>query len=118
MPSLKKIPLSGSTHGRPIKVAATSIGSGTTIHTALATTTDGEGDEIVLYCQNSDSVARILIIGFGGTTDPDDLIEVEVPAGTYAMVLPGLLLRNGLVVRAACATANVLCVSGYALRAQ
>lgn len=118
MPSLTKIPLSGSTHGRPIKVAATAIGAGTTIHTALATTVDGEGDEIVLDAFNSDSVERTLTIGWGGTTDPDDLIEFALQPGERQHVVPGLLLRNALVVKAAASAANVVTVQGYVVRAQ
>src|SRR5713226_1571829 len=106
--TLSKIPLSGSTHGRGIKVVATVIGSGTTIHTATSGATDGLGDEVVIYCFNSDSVNRTLTIGFGGTTSPDDLIKAVVPPGEYDMVLPGLLLRNSLVVLAAGDAAYVL----------
>jgi hypothetical protein len=114
--ALTKIPLSGSTHGRPILVAATAIGSGTTIHTAQATTTDGLGDEVVLYAYNSNSTAETLVIGFGGTTDPDDLIKVSVPATSYVTILSGLLLRNALVVKASSTTTNKVNISGYVIR--
>lgn len=118
MPDITKIPLSGSTHGRGIKVTQTAIGTGDTIHTALATTTDGEGDEVVLYGQNSHTAAVVLTLGWGGTTDPDDLIEYSVPVDEFHLIVPGLFLRNGLVVLAAAGTANVITVFGYALRAQ
>jgi hypothetical protein len=116
--NLKKIPLSGSTHGRPIKVTQTAIATGDTIHTALATTTDGEGDEIVLDAYNADSVERTLTIGWGGVSDPDDLIEFVLGAGERAHVVPGLFLRNGLVVKAAASAANVITIQGYVTRAQ
>ncbi len=117
MPDLNKIPLSGSTHGRPIKVAATAIGSGDTIHTAYATTTDGEGDEVVIYAFNSDSSAVELVLGWGGTTDPDDLIKRTIPAGAWELVIPGLFLRNALIVKASAGTTNVIVLAGYALQA-
>jgi len=50
MPTLSEIPLSGSTDGRGIKVAASAIGSGTTIHTAVASNT--LYDLITLYAYN------------------------------------------------------------------
>lgn len=118
MANLTKIPLSGSTHGRGILVAATSIASGDTIHTALASTTDGEGDEVVIYGNNSHSADVILTLGWGGVTDPDDLIDYSIPTGEFALVVPGLLLRNGLIVKAAAGTTNVITLFGYATRAQ
>lgn len=106
--------LSGSINGRNVKVAATAT-PGTTVHTAVSGTSDL--DEIYLYAVNSDTVDRKLTIEFGGTTAPDDLIEVTVPAedGLY-LVVPGLLLQNGVVVKAFAAVANVILVSGYVHR--
>lgn len=117
MATLTKIPLSGSTHGRGIKVAATSIGTPTTIHTAQATTTAGLGDEVVLYAYNSDTTDETLVIGFGGTTDPDDLMKFTVPAGATIPILAGLLIRNSLVVGAASTTTNKVVIFGYVVRA-
>jgi hypothetical protein len=114
--ALTKIPFSGSTHGRPVLVASTATGAGTTIHTAQATTTDGLGDEVVMYAYNSNSTAETVTVGFGGTTDPDDLIKVSVPANTYVTVLSGLLLRNALVVKAFSTTASKVNISGYVIR--
>ena len=118
MPELTKIPLSGSTHGRPIKVTQTAIATGDTIHTALATTVDGEGDEIVIDAFNSDSAERTLTLGWGGVTDPDDLLEFTLAAGERRNLVPGLVLRNGLAVKAAADAANVVTVQGYVTRAQ
>jgi hypothetical protein len=117
MATLTKIPLSASTHGRGVLVAATAIGSGTTIHTAQATTTDGLGDEIVLYAYNSNSTAEVLVMGIGGTTDPDDLQKFSIPAGSTVQIMAGLLLRNALVLKAASTTTNKVTVHGYVLRA-
>ncbi len=96
----KKIPLSGSTHGRGIKVVATAT-AGTLIHTAASVTTDGEGDEIVLYGRNDDTSARTLTLEWGGVTVEDDLIEFVMAANApFQLLIPGLFLRNALVVRA------------------
>jgi hypothetical protein len=112
MASFSKQLLSGSTNGRPVKVAATAT-PGTTIHTAHAT----DKDEIFLYAFNSDTTARKLTIEFGGTTSPDDTIEVTIPAESgLQLVVAGLVLTGSVVVKAFCATANVVMVVGYVNR--
>jgi hypothetical protein len=104
--------LSGSTNGRQVKVAATAT-PGTLIHTAHATAKD----EIWIWAVNSDTSPRKLTIEFGGTTAPDDLIELTLPAEAgLTMVIPGWILSNSLVVRAFCASANVVTVGGFVNR--
>lgn len=112
MATFSKQFLSGSTNGRMVKVAATST-PGTTIHTAHAT----DKDEVWLWAVNSDSTARKLTIEFGGTSSPDDLIEQTVaPEGGFTLIVPGLVLSGSLVVKAFCATANVVMLGGYVNR--
>lgn len=112
MATYSKEKLSGSTDGRMVKVAATAT-AGTTIHTAHATALD----EIWLYAVNSDTTARKLTIEFGGTTSPDDLIEQTIqPESGLVLVVPGLLVTNSIVVRAFCATANVVMIGGFVNR--
>jgi hypothetical protein len=104
--------LSGSTNGRPVKVVATAT-AGTTIHTAHATSID----EVWLWAVNTDTTARKLTIELGGTSSPDDLIEVTIPAeGGLVLVAPGLSVTGSVVVRAFCATANVVNVVGFVNR--
>jgi hypothetical protein len=105
--------LSGSTSGRPIKVAATAIASGTTIHTAVAGAT--AFDEITLYVTNTDAAAVTLTLGWGGTTDPDDLVckTVSIPAASGPIPLVSRLrLNGGLIVKAAGSSANLLLITG------
>lgn len=112
MATFAKIKLSGGTDGRNVKVAATST-PGTTIHTAHATSLD----EVWLWAVNSDTTDRKLTIEFGGTTAPDDLFEVTIPAESgLVLVVPGLLVTNSVVVKAFAATANVVCINGYVNR--
>lgn len=114
---LTKIPLSGSTNGKPIKVSATAIGSGTTIHAAQSGTT--YVDEVWLWASNLDSSDRTLTIGWGGTTDPDDLTlkTVTIPANSGPVcVSPGLPLQNSLVVKAAASVTNIITLTGYVNR--
>ncbi len=110
--SITKLKLSGSTDGRMVKVAATAT-AGTTIHTAHSTSLD----EVWLWAVNSDTTARKLTIEFGGTTSPDDLIELTVaPESGLTLICPGLIVTNSVVVRAFCATANVVNVVGFVNR--
>jgi hypothetical protein len=116
MSTYKRQKLSGSTDGKGIKVAASAIGSGTIIHTASATTTAGLGDLVTLFAYNSDTVGRMLTLGWGGTTSPDDLIDLllQPKGGGLILVVADLLLMNSLVIKAAGDAANVITIHGYA----
>jgi|694.fasta_scaffold144645_3 hypothetical protein len=118
MATFTKVKLSGSTNGRNIKVAQTAT-AGTTIHTTG--TSSSVLDELWLYAHNSDSVAVVLTIEFGGTSSPDDLIKLSIPATSgLTLVIPGLILSgdgsSGLTVGAFAGTANKILVSGYVNR--
>ena len=118
MATYTKVKLSGSTDGRAIKVAATAT-PGTTIHTGSSTATTY--DEVWLYAVNSDTTARKLTIEWGGTTSPDDLLELTVAAESgLVLVVPGLVIKGNasaaLVVKAFAATADVLTITGYVNR--
>lgn len=114
MATFTKNILSGSTNGRGIKVAATAT-PGTTIHTGSTTTTVLQ--EIWLYATNTDTTARKLTIEWGGTTSPDDIIEVTIPAESgLVLVAPGLLIKGAttaLIVRAFASQASVITIHGY-----
>lgn len=109
--------LSGAPTGnRGIKVAATAT-PGTTLHTAVAGTNQGNYDELWLWAYNSHTADVVLTIEFGGTTAPDDNIVVTAPykAGLL-LVVPGLVLQNGLVVKAFAGTTNVIVIQGFVNR--
>jgi hypothetical protein len=118
MATFTKLHLSGSTGGRPIKVAQTAT-AGTTIHTTG--TSLSNLDEIWLYANNTDTTDRKLTIEYGGVSSPDDLIEITIPAEAgLVLVIPGLLLSgdgsSARLVRAFAATANVINITGYVNR--
>lgn len=116
MPSFQKHALSGSTHGRGIKVAATSS-PGTTIHTAVAGTDYTSEDIVTLFAYNGDSVQRTLTIQWGGTTSPDDDIVLTLPSKSgLTLVVADLILRNSLVAKAYADAANVVTIHGYVNR--
>ena len=114
MATISRIPLSGSTDGRGIKVVATAS-SGTTIHTATTSTTDC--DVVTIYAYNSSASAVNLTLQWGGTTSVDDDIKLSIPATSgLTLVVPDMVLRNSLVVRAYAGTANVVTIHGFANR--
>lgn len=113
MATVVKRKLSGSTDGKQIKVVATAT-AGTTIHTAVAGTTAGTFDEIWLWAVNSSTSDVKLTLEWGEATAPDGNIEVTIPAEAgYVLVVPGLILQNGMVVKAFAGTANVILINGY-----
>lgn len=112
--TVSRIPLSGSTNGRGIKVAATSS-AGTTIHTATSSASDC--DVITLYAYNSSASAVTLTVQWGGTTSVDDDIKLSIPSlSGLTLVVPDLVLRNSLIVKAYAGTADVITIHGFVNR--
>jgi hypothetical protein len=118
MPTFTKVLLSGSTQGKPIKVAATAS-TGTTVHATGTSATII--DEVWLYAYNSSTGPVALTVEFGGTTAPDQNIKIDIPATSgLTLVVPGLILvGTGAAannVTAFAGTADVVTVSGYVNR--
>lgn len=104
-------PLSGSTHGRGIKVVQTAS-AGTTIHTGQASTT--LTDVVTLYaCNTETAITRRLTLEWGGTTAPDDNLIFDIPPASTVCIVADLIIRNSLVIRAFCPTANVIVIFGF-----
>ena len=114
MATFTKQILSNSTDGRPILITQTS-GTGTLIHTGPTATATLH--EIWLWAQNSSGTAVKLTVQWGGTTDPNDLIELTVqPESGLVTVAPGLLIKGNataLTVRAFAATGSVITIHGF-----
>ena len=114
MATFTKTKLSASTDGRAIKVAATAT-AGDTIHTGSGTATTY--DEIWIYAQNTSASDVKLTLEWGGTTAPDDLIELTITTEAgLTLVAPGLLIKGNaspLIVKAFAATTNVITLHGY-----
>lgn len=93
--------LTGSTNGLGIKVTGTATAGAVTVHTAIAGLTSR--DEVWLYATNNNATGatRTLTIEFGGVVSPDNLIITPIPPRVGpVLVLPGVPLRNALLVRA------------------
>ena len=116
MAQVSKRKLSASTNGRQIKISATTSGGAQAIHVATASVNVGTFDEVWLYATNTDAADRILNVCLGGTTNPDDLIFVTIPAGSVGryLVLDGVILQGGATLSAyATSFPNVINVSGF-----
>ena len=115
MATYSKQYLTGSGNGTGVELAVDS-GTYTTVHTTSGTA--GDMDEIWLYASNTHTSDIKVTLKFGGTDDPDDIIEVTVGAEAGRVLLvPGLILKGGsLVLLGAAATAAKVTVFGYVNR--
>ena len=114
----QKRKLSGSIDGRGIKVTAT-VSPGSLIHTALDSVAANEWDEIFIQAVNTSAAAVKLTVEWGGVSNPDDLIEITIPAESgFSEVISGNVLQNGATVRAFAAQADVIVLHGYVNRYQ
>lgn len=114
--TVDKLLLSGSTNGRRILVAATAT-PGTLIHTA--TSASDEVDWVTIYAFNAHTSDVVLTLEWGGTTDPDDrILETIQTKGGDTLVISGLPLKGGVVVRAFAGTASKVTIGGFVERAK
>jgi hypothetical protein len=117
MATFAKTILSGSTDGKGILITSTGPAgtAGTVIHTG--STTAAHIHEIWLYAQNTSTSAVKLTVQWGGTTAPNDEIEVTIqPESGLVLIAPGLLIKGNataLVVRAYAGTGSVITIHGY-----
>lgn len=113
MATAKKRKLSGSTDGKAIKITQTAT-PGDTIHTAVAGQTSGTFDEIWLWAYNGHTTGVTLTIEFGGADVPDQNVVLTLASKSGLVpVIPGLILQNGMVVKAFASTANVVTLNGF-----
>lgn len=112
----KKRKLSASDGGRGIKVVATAS-PGTLVHQATASVAANEWDAVWLRAVNTSGSAVKLTVEWGGAGNPDDQVEVTIPAESgFTEVIPGHVLQNGKEVRAFAASANALVLHGFVHR--
>ena len=115
MATYSKVKLSGSDDGRNISVTGTATGASVTVHQAGTGTSNM--DEVWIYACNTSASAVVLTIEYGGTTDQDDLIELELAADSgMTLIVPGFLLMDSLYVKAFAASANVININGFVNR--
>ena len=118
MATYSKQLLSGSTQGKPIKVAQTAT-LGTTIH--ATGTSSSIIDEVWLYAYNSSTGPIALTVEYGGASVPDQNIKIDIPPTSgLTLVVPGLILTGtgsaANTITAFAGTADVVTISGYVNR--
>ena len=113
MATVVKRKLSGSTAGVGILVAGTASTAADTIHEAVAGVTPGTFDEIWLWAHNTGTTGRTLTVELG-TNGTMGIVKQLIPyqAGLF-LIVPGLILQNGVTVKAHCSEANVVAIQGY-----
>jgi hypothetical protein len=115
MATYSKQKLSGSTDGLGILLNGTSGSGATTIHTAVSGTSDW--DEIYIYATNNDSSVCLLTIEFGGVSSPKDQIVLGLESQSgLILVLPGLILQNGAVLKGYGGVASKISIFGFVNR--
>lgn len=111
--------LSGSTQGTGIKVSSTdATAQGEIVHIHGDTYNDSKFDEIYLYAHNSHSSSVTLTLQWGGLTDPDNIIDISIAAGSFLGVVPGLSIGGSLTVSATASVTNKIVLYGYVLAHQ
>lgn len=103
--------ISSSVNGEGVSITATSD-PGTTIHTAVAGTTDGTYDEIWLWAYNSYINDLVLTISYGGS---EIIVTVPYKCGLVP-ILPGLILYNSGVVSAYSTESGAITIFGFTHR--
>lgn len=99
----------GAGDGTGIKIAATALAAANTVHTVPA----AKEDTIRILATNNDTVKRSLTLLWGGATAVDDEIEVTLqPKAGLMLIVPGLPLGAGKVVKAYAEAANQIVIHG------
>lgn len=114
MATFTKHLLSESTDGKNINIAATET-PGDTVHTVPVGI--DSVDEVWLYATNTSASPVDLTIEYGGVNDPDDLVPVRIPPrqGLF-LLIPGLLLQNGVSVSGFASVPGAINISGFVNR--
>lgn len=97
----------------PIKVVATST-SGTTIHTAVASTNANTFDEVYLWAQNNHTDPVTLTIEMGSNAAEHNIIQtLASKSGLVPISLGCTNLQNAATVKAFASVANVVSIHGF-----
>ena len=109
--------LSGSTDGKLIAISGTVRNSGTTVHQAGDGSDSGAIDEIWLYATNINTGAVNLTIEWGNENSATAEITQSIPANNgLTLIIPGLILTNGEVVKAYASIASKILIAGFVNR--
>ena len=103
--------LSESTSGRQIKVTSTTSSGATAIHTAVSGS--DAVDFITIEACNTHSTDVTLTLEWGGTTSPDDHIDLIITRKTGSVtVVSNRMMNGGLTISAYASVADVITIGG------
>lgn len=108
MSTLVRIPLSGSTNGKPFIVAGISTGN-TPVHTAHSSA----NDYVTLYAANNDTTDRLLTVEVGGTGNGEAMKQTVYAQVGRQTVLDRHLIQSALAITAFAAASSVVVLSGW-----
>lgn len=106
-------PLSSSTNGRPIPVAATAT-PGTNLHTVGAT----GYEKVWLFASNVTTAVATLTVEWGGVSDPGDhLVKgYSIPPNSGPIpIAVGQPVQGSVSIKAFSGTASAINITGYAI---
>lgn len=103
--------LSGSEGGKGIKLTSTS--SADTIHTHDGTNNGSAFDEVHLWVVNSHTASLVVNLQWGGSTDPDNVIDIPVASASFLKIIDGMHIGGDLSVSSTASVANKAVVYGY-----
>lgn len=98
--------IAGGTDGAPILATAV-VSPGTTLATAVSGTT--HIDTFTVYAINSTGAAVRVTLEIGGTTDPTNLLEIDVPpTGSGPFLCVRVRLQNSKTIAAFDGTGSII----------
>ena len=89
----------GSTDGTPIPITSTDSAGAQTLHTSST-----KKGEVYLFIGNNSTLAVESFVELGDTVSP--IRTLISPSQGLVPILPGVLLRNGKVLKAYCSTVS------------
>lgn len=113
MATYSKELLSGSVDGQGV-VLSQSATPGNIIHTAITGSTGF--DELWLYATNTSSTTQTISLEYGNTVSTGNIsLDIAGDAG-LVLLIPGLPINNGSIVRAFSSSTNDITVYGFVNR--
>ena len=119
MPVYSRQLLSASNQGQPIVVQGTLANAGTLLHTGVNSNT--AFDEVYLWITNVTNTAVQVTVQWGSFVVPAGVVANNANLAAFSgptLLVPGLVIQNGLSVSAFCSVTNAVNVVGHINRIQ
>lgn len=108
--------LSNAPNGLGIKISSTnSAVQGELVHTHSLSCEGSLFDEVYLLAYNSHTSPVVLNIQWGGTTSPDNVLDISIAAGSFLSVVSGMLISGNSTVSATASVTNKIVIYGHSV---